>query len=60
VYREASSQLRVRPLPEVRRFFDGFELIEPGLVWISEWRPEPGTTRIGRRRSMRGGVGRKP
>jgi len=60
VYREASSQLHVRPLPQVRRFFEGFELIEPGLVWISEWRPEPGTTRIGRRRSMRGGVGRKP
>jgi hypothetical protein len=60
VYREASSQLHVRPLPEVRRFFDGFELVEPGLVWITEWRPEPGTAPIGRRQSMRGGVGRKP
>ena len=60
VYRQASSQLHVRPLDDVRRFFDGFELVEPGLVWISEWRPEPGTAPTGRAQSMRGGVGRKP
>jgi hypothetical protein len=60
VYRQASSQLHVRPLADVRRFFDGFELVEPGLVWITEWRPEPGTTPTGRAQSMRGGVGRKP
>ena len=60
VYRRASSQLHVRPLPEVLRFFDGFELIEPGLAWITEWRPEPGTAPTGRQHSMRGGVGRRP
>jgi SAM-dependent methyltransferase len=59
VYRQASSQLHVRPLPEVLRFFDGFELVEPGLTWITEWRPEPGTAPIGRQHSLRGGVGRK-
>jgi hypothetical protein len=60
VYRQASSQLHVRPLPEVLRFFDGFELVEPGLTWITGWRPEPGTAPTGRQQSMRGGVGRKP
>ena len=60
VYRQASAQLHVRPLADVRRFFDGFELVEPGLVWITEWRPEPGTAPTGRAQSMRGGVGRKP
>jgi hypothetical protein len=59
VYHQASSQLYVRPLPEVLRLFDGFELVEPGLTWITEWRPEPGTAPVGRQRSMRGGVGRK-
>jgi S-adenosyl methyltransferase len=59
VYRRASSQLHVRPLDDVRRFFDGFELVNPGLVWITEWRPEPGTAHTGRAQSMRGGVGRK-
>jgi O-methyltransferase involved in polyketide biosynthesis len=60
VYRQASSQLHVRPQADVLRFFDGFELVEPGLTWIAEWRPEPETTPIGRPHSLRGGVGRKP
>jgi len=59
-YRRASAQLHLRPLADVRRFFDGFELVEPGLAWITEWRPEPGTAPTGRAQSMRGGVGRKP
>jgi SAM-dependent methyltransferase len=60
VYSEASAQLRVRPVPEVLRLFEGFELVEPGLAWITEWRPEPGTAPTGRPHSIRGGVGRKP
>jgi len=60
VYRQASSQLHVRPMAEVLRFFDGFELVEPGFTWITGWRPEPGTAPMGRPHSMRGGVGRKP
>lgn len=59
VYRQASSQLHLRPPAEVLRFFDGFELVEPGLAWIAEWRPEPGTAPVGRQHSMRGGIGRK-
>ena len=47
VYRQASSQLHLRPLPDVLRLFEGFELIEPGLTWITEWRPEPGTEPTG-------------
>jgi hypothetical protein len=31
-----------RPLTEVSRFFDGLELLEPGIVSVSDWRPEPG------------------
>ncbi len=60
VYRQASSQLHIRRLPEVRRFFDGLGLVEPGLTWIAEWRPEPGTAPTGRQHSLRGGIGRKP
>jgi len=29
----------VRPRAEVLRFFEGFELVEPGLVWTPQWRP---------------------
>ena len=60
VYHQASSRLHVRPLADVLRFFDGFELVEPGFTWIAEWRPEPGTAPIGRLHAIRGGVGRKP
>jgi hypothetical protein len=28
---------------EIMRFFDGFDLVEPGLVPKPQWRPAPGT-----------------
>jgi SAM-dependent methyltransferase len=59
VYRQASAQLHVRPLAEIRRFFDGFDLIDPGVVWMTEWRPDPGVPPAGQPRSLRAGVGRK-
>jgi SAM-dependent methyltransferase len=30
----------IRTHEQINRFFDGFTLIEPGLVWASEWRPD--------------------
>jgi trans-aconitate methyltransferase len=27
---------------EIARFFDGLELVEPGIVPLAQWRPEPG------------------
>jgi S-adenosyl methyltransferase len=32
-----------RTLAEVRRLFGDLELVEPGLVTVPEWRPDPGT-----------------
>jgi hypothetical protein len=60
VYQRASASLHVRSLPEIERFFDGFELVDPGLVWMAEWRPDPGIPPAAPRESLRGGVGRKP
>ena len=31
-----------RTLAEVSRFFDGLDLLEPGIVSVSDWRAEPG------------------
>ena len=31
-----------RTLAEVSRFFEGLEVLEPGIVSVSDWRPEPG------------------
>ncbi|MEJ3743661.1 SAM-dependent methyltransferase [Actinomycetes bacterium KLBMP 9797] len=39
--RQTATPLTVRTRDGIRRFFDGFELLEPGLVWQPEWRPEP-------------------
>ena len=30
-----------RSSAEIQRFFDGLELVEPGLVWMTQWRPGP-------------------
>jgi len=60
VFRQASAQLHVRSLAGVQRFFDGFEMVDPGLTWINDWRPEPGVPAAGQPRSLLGGVGRKP
>ncbi|MFE7123097.1 SAM-dependent methyltransferase [Streptomyces sp. NPDC057617] len=40
VYRDIRSPLVMRSREETARFFDGFELVEPGLVAMPEWRPE--------------------
>jgi len=60
VFRQTSASLHMRTLAEIRRFFDGFELVAPGVVFMQEWRPDPGTHAAGRFRSFRAGVGRKP
>jgi hypothetical protein len=60
VYRQASAQLNLRALPDIRRFLDGFELVEPGVVWMPEWRPVPGAPPAGRAQSLYAAVGRKP
>ncbi|PJE99568.1 hypothetical protein CUT44_03395 [Streptomyces carminius] len=40
VYRTIGSPLIMRSRSEVERFFDGFEMVEPGLVSMPDWRPE--------------------
>ena len=35
-----AANLRVRTRAEIAALFDGFTLVEPGLVWIPEWRPD--------------------
>jgi O-methyltransferase involved in polyketide biosynthesis len=59
VYRNASAQMHVRSRKEIERFFDGFEIIDPGVVWMADWRPDPGTWPAGRPDSLYGGVGRR-
>jgi hypothetical protein len=39
IYSTASAQLTYRDRPEIERLFDGFDLVEPGLVRLPDWRP---------------------
>ncbi|GAA2015559.1 SAM-dependent methyltransferase [Catenulispora yoronensis] len=41
VYAKTTQPGVFRGKTEVERFFDGYELLEPGLVDIIHWRPEP-------------------
>jgi SAM-dependent methyltransferase len=36
-----SAQARMRSRADILRFFDGFDLVDPGLVHIPRWRPDP-------------------
>ncbi|GIH18492.1 SAM-dependent methyltransferase [Rugosimonospora africana] len=49
---------RFRGHAEVSRFFDGMELVEPGIVPVSEWRPDGGPTATRERANIWAGVAR--
>ena len=59
-YRNASVPVAFRERAAITRFFDGFELVDPGLVHLTEWR----SMAVERARTggewMLAGVGRKP
>ena len=48
-----------RPRDVVARFFADVDLVEPGVVKVTEWRPAS-ALEAGRSTSLWGGVGRKP
>jgi hypothetical protein len=48
-----------RPREVVTGFFDGLDLVEPGVVKVTEWRPVSAVEAEGPT-SLWGGVGRKP
>jgi S-adenosyl methyltransferase len=44
VLRENLGRGQIRRRDEIKRFFDGWQLVEPGLVFVSEWRPDEPVT----------------
>jgi SAM-dependent methyltransferase len=62
VYRSSTAQLTYRSRAQIEQLFDGFELVEPGLVRLPQWRPDSGHTARAEQKGSRwmlGGVGRK-
>ncbi|PZT70279.1 SAM-dependent methyltransferase [Streptomyces sp. SW4] len=52
-------KLTQRSPEDVARFFDGLELVSPGVVSCNRWRPEEGDDPMPAEVAMFGGVGRK-
>ena len=52
-------QVRLRDHAEASRFFDGLDLVEPGVVQISQWRPRS-ELEARAHGALWGGVARKP
>jgi hypothetical protein len=61
VYRKATAHLSLRSRAEILAFFDGFELLDPGLVQVPLWHPEGPEPDADDLRSIGiyGGVGRR-
>jgi len=38
--RSVSTELHLRSRAQIQRFFDGFEVVDPGLVYVPLWRPD--------------------
>jgi hypothetical protein len=51
---------RIRKKQEVRTFFDGLDLVEPGLVNITGWLPDGRDEEQSQRWGLFVGIGRKP
>jgi O-methyltransferase involved in polyketide biosynthesis len=59
VYRKTPTPIFFRTHDEIARFFDGFELVDPGLVTIDAWRPDPADPAPEATGWLYGGVGRR-
>jgi hypothetical protein len=59
IYRGASAPACYRSRDQIAAFFTGFELTDPGLVSLPDWRPEPRPYPPGEVWGL-SGVGRKP
>ncbi|WP_308121376.1 SAM-dependent methyltransferase [Paractinoplanes bogorensis] len=50
----------MRSPEEIAGYFDGLEFVEPDLVDVTEWRPEPGDAKPAQRLDNLIGLARKP
>jgi hypothetical protein len=57
--RMAQQKFTLRTREQVARFFAGMDLVEPGLVPVEKWRPDPGTGDT-RNSALWAAAGRKP
>jgi hypothetical protein len=59
-YNKSTTSLALRPAEEVTRFFDGMDLLKPGVVRLPWWRPDGDVPEGSDKIWMHCGVARKP
>ena len=60
LYTYATAAAHTRTSAEIMRFFEGFDLVEPGLVYLPLWRPDGEPPDNPEQAWFYAGVGRKP
>lgn len=60
LYQNAATSAHTRTAEEIGRFFDGFEMVEPGLVYLPQWRQDGQVPDHPELAWFYAGVGRKP
>lgn len=63
INRRAGIDVTVRTRQQVEALFEGFDLVEPGVVWVPQWHPESPLDILSDHPEMSanyGGLGRKP
>ncbi|WP_030890660.1 SAM-dependent methyltransferase [Streptomyces sp. NRRL F-5053] len=62
IYQRGGTPITPRTRAQVARFFDGLELLEPGITMVQAWRPDPeaAATLPPEQLTMYAGVARKP
>ncbi|WP_067489607.1 SAM-dependent methyltransferase [Actinomadura hibisca] len=60
VYQRSRTTMVLRERAAIERFMDGFELLDPGLAALDDWRPDGGGKRDDLPAWILCGVGRKP
>jgi hypothetical protein len=61
--RQGTGRGQFRRIEQIEQFFEGLELVEPGIASVAEWRPQPDTPDVVANPVLRlavAGLGRKP
>ncbi|HVV23844.1 MAG TPA: SAM-dependent methyltransferase [Pseudonocardiaceae bacterium] len=60
LYRSTPTSFHLRDEDYVRRMFDGFDLVDPGITTVTDWHPDPDEQDMPPQDTMLAAVGRKP
>ena len=60
MYRASTSPITSRTRERIARWFDGLDLVEPGVVRVTDWHPDPGEGPVEPRLPSYGGLARVP